>query len=228
MKQRLQQHRGGLTSVQIADGINAAKRNASRLCDDASLLLERGRYPGAVALAILSIEESGKCRILRELALARDQDELLSSWREYRQHTSKNQMWLLIDSLLKGASKLSDFSDLFDPSSDHPQVLDQLKQISIYTDCLGNAHWSIPDDVVDIGLAKMLTETAKVLCQSRKVTAEEVELWIAYLQPAYKASMEAMENALIAWDREMRARGLTDSANSTMEQFIRSGLRYTG
>ena len=33
--------------------------------------------------------------------------------------------------------------------SDHPYVLDQLKQIAFYTDCLGDAHWSIPDEVID-------------------------------------------------------------------------------
>ena len=146
--------------------MNAAARDSKRLFDDAKLLLERCRYPSAVGLAILSIEESGKLRILRELALARNQEELLDAWREYRQHTSKNQLWLVIESVLTGASRLQDFGHLFDPNSEHPQLLDQLKQISLYTDCLSNGHWSVPDGVVDMSLSKMLVEVAEVLCQS--------------------------------------------------------------
>ncbi|MBN1085452.1 AbiV family abortive infection protein [Erwinia aphidicola] len=34
-------------------------------------------------------------------------------------------------------------------TTEHPFALDQLKQISFYTDCLGKAHWSIPDNVID-------------------------------------------------------------------------------
>ena len=45
--------------------MNAARRNARRLAEDAKLLLEAGRYPTATALAVLSIEESGKMSILR-------------------------------------------------------------------------------------------------------------------------------------------------------------------
>jgi len=220
---RLPQYKGTLTSAQIAEGMNAATCNSKRLFEDARVMLEQCRYPSAVGLAILSIEESGKHRILRELALVRNQKELLSAWREYRQHTSKNQLWLLIESVLKGASKLQDFGHLFDSNSEHPQLLDQLKQISLYTDCLSNGHWSVPDEVVDMSLAKMLVEVAEVLCQSHKVTAEEMELWTIHLQPVYNTTAEAMERALIAWDREMRARGLL-KGGSTMEEFVTTGI----
>ena len=64
----LPQYKGKLDPEQIAQGMNAARRNAQRLADDAKLLLSAKRYPTAASLAILSIEESGKVSILRGIA----------------------------------------------------------------------------------------------------------------------------------------------------------------
>jgi AbiV family abortive infection protein len=225
MKRHLSQYKGALDSAQIAAGMNAATRNAQRLAQDARLMLEQKRSPSAVGLAILSIEESGKLRVLRELSLFRNEEELRSAWREYRQHTSKNHLWLLIDSAMKGASKLQEFRHLFDPNSEHPQLLDQLKQVSLYTDCLGDAHWSIPDEVIDIDLARALVGVAEVLSHSHQVTAEEIDLWIFHMQPVYRTTTEAMELALIAWDKEIRARGLLSDGGTTMEEFVKNGIK---
>jgi hypothetical protein len=40
----------------------------------------------------------------------------------------------------KGARRADEFGSLFEPGAEHPHILDQLKQVSIYTDCLGKAH----------------------------------------------------------------------------------------
>ena len=73
MKKKLDAYRGRLDASQVATGINAAIENAKRLADDASLLLEVGRFPTAASLSILSIEESGKVSILRALSVAIDE-----------------------------------------------------------------------------------------------------------------------------------------------------------
>lgn len=225
MKKRLAHYNGALTSTQIAAGMNSAMKNATRLAEDARTMLDHRRYPSAVGLAILAIEESGKLRIMREMALSRNNAEIQSSWREYRQHTSKNQLWLLVDSVLRGASKLREFSHLFDPNSEHPYVLDQIKQISFYTDCLGKAHWSVPQDVIEHELATALVEVAEVLSKSREVTPEEIDLWIHHMQTVFKTTMDAMERGVAAWDAEMRSRGLLSSDGPTMAEFISHGLR---
>ncbi len=59
-KKGLSQYKGELNATEITLGINAARRNATRLAEDASLLIDNKRYPSGLALAILSIEESGK------------------------------------------------------------------------------------------------------------------------------------------------------------------------
>jgi AbiV family abortive infection protein len=162
IKKQLDKYKGELSPEQIAEGMNAASDNAARLIEDANLLLERGRFPSAASLAILAIEEAGKVPILRGLALSKDDKEIASHWREYRSHTKKNVLWLLPQLVARGARRLDDFRPLFDEDSDHPFILDQVKQISFYTDCLGDAHWSIPHDVIDESLAMMLLQIARI------------------------------------------------------------------
>ncbi|GEM_PF-4403187 len=101
MKKRLNQYSGRLSAAQIAEGINLARRNASRLAADSASLLDAGRLPSATALAVLAIEEAGKCSILREIALARDERELPEAWRSYRSHTTKNRTWLFVELFLR-------------------------------------------------------------------------------------------------------------------------------
>ena len=139
MKKGLDQYRGSLSPAQIAAGMNAARENASRLLNDAKLLAQSERYASATALAILSIEEIGKDGFLRELSYANDPKAIKNAWRRYRSHTSKNAIWVAPDLAMKGARTLDDFIPAFDDSADHRYVLDQLKQVAIYTDCLGKA-----------------------------------------------------------------------------------------
>jgi len=207
-KKRLNQFTGALSPAQIAAGITAATHNARRLVTDANLLLESSRWPTATALAILAIEESGKASVLRELALALSDKEIGDVWRSYRAHTSKNVSWILPQLVASGARQLEQMRPIFDDASDHPQVLDQIKQVALYTDCLGDAHWSQPALVIDETLARSLVQTADVLSKGRDVSAQEIELWIKHIRPVWKRGMGWMNTALTNWHREMVAVGL--------------------
>jgi len=224
VKTKLDSYKGKLSAEQVAAGINAAKKNAKRLSEDAALLFEAGRFPSAASLAILSIEESGKVSILRSLALAKTSEDVRDTWRDYRSHTKKNASWLLPQLAGQGARKLDDFKALFDESSDHPYVLDQLKQIAFYTDCLGRAHWSMPQEVIDESLAKMLTQVASILAIDKHVTKTEIELWIKHIGPVWKRAPSWMNHALCNWYREMQDAGLAPPGENEMEKFIKSGL----
>jgi AbiV family abortive infection protein len=224
MPSNLQQYIGPLTSAEIAAGMNAATQNAERLAKDARLLLENEHYASSLALAVLSIEESGKTRILRELALACDEKELRECWREYRTHTKKNMLWPLIETFLKGARRAEDFRPLLEPDAEHPYVLDKVKQISTYTDCYKKGHWSIPEQIVEKELAQALVTAAEVLSHHRDITTEEIDLWIQYLQPHWKTSNASSQQALFEWDKEMRKRGLLKGDKITMEKFFTAGI----
>jgi AbiV family abortive infection protein len=220
-----QPYRGRLSSAEIAEGMNVARQNASRLANDARLLLENERYASALALIILSIEESGKTMVLRGLAVASTDKELTARWRDYRSHTSKNSHWLLVDMFVKGARRLEDFLPLFDPTAEHPQVLDQIKQLSLYTDSFKKGQWSVPDKTVSKELVEALLPVAEIFSRTHDVTPEEIDLWIQYMKPVWNALGDERDKALIEWDKEMRRRGLiTEERTVSMETFITTGF----
>jgi AbiV family abortive infection protein len=226
-KKRLDQYKGKLSARKIAEGINAALQNAKRLADDAELLLENKRYPSAACLAILSIEESGKIYILRELSVARDGKDLKESWKRYRSHVSKNAAWILADLLKIGARKLEDFRPMFENDAEHPFLLDQVKQIGFYTDCLGNSNWSNPENVIDESLSRMLVGLAKVFTSKKTMTEKEIELWIKHIGPVWNQNMGWMQQALKNWYSEMQECGLAPEGENAMEEFIRGNIYFT-
>jgi AbiV family abortive infection protein len=224
MSTKLDQYRGTLTAEQIADGMNCAARNASRLAVDAKLLLDNGRFPSACSLAVLSIEESGKSAVLRRIACAASEDEARKLWREYRSHTAKNVLWLLPQLVGQGARRLQDFASLFSEDSDHPYILDQVKQIGIYTDCLGKAHWSEPSEVIDEKLAQTLVATAALLARDKEITAAEIDLWVKVVGPHLNGTRANAEAALQEWYVQMQYLGLAPAGENEMRTFICDGI----
>lgn len=166
---KLQSYRGPLSATEIAAGMNAANANALRLVEDAELLLNSGRFPSAASLATLSIEETGKVSILRQLSIATSKEEVAATWKRYRSHTQKNVQWLLPDLVVKGARKLDDLLPLFEKHAEHPFLLDHVKQLGFYTDGLGSRHWSIPSQVVSGELARSLIRPPKFLLGSARL-----------------------------------------------------------
>lgn len=220
MKKKLDSYRGKLDAAQIAEGMNAASENAKRLLTDAETLLAANAFPSATSLAILSIEEAGKVSILRMLALSDTDKEIDEIWKDYRSHTKKNAFWLLPQLAVQGARKLDDLRPLFDKESDHPFVLDQLKQLGFYTDCLGTCHWSKPAEVIDEQLSKMLVSTARILVRESTHTEKEIALWIEHVGPVWKKDPSWMKQAVINWYGAMQSAGLVEAGENKMEQFI--------
>ena len=220
MSDRLKQYKDRLSSSQIADGMNAANANAMRLVEDAKLLFDNDRLASALALAILSIEESGKPAILRSLALSKEGKDLKEGWKRYRSPRAKNTHWIAVDLILKGANKLSDFYPVADDEADHPHILDQLKQVALYTDCLGKAHWSIPEQVVDKELTLKIIKIAEVFSERNKHTQEEIDLWIKHIGPSHKSSQSVQNDALLKWFNEMKEKGLISEGHIKFEEFV--------
>lgn len=208
LKKHLDSYKDKLDNKQVADGINAARHDARRLTEDAQILLESHRYPTAASLAILSIEESGKEHIIRGMAIAGTDDEVLQHWKDYRSHTKKNIMWLLPQLVMEGARHLDDFKPLFESTAEHPYILEQVKQIGFYTDCLGNVNWSEPTEVIDKDLATMLVQTAKIFLRKGEVTTQEIELWGKHLGSVKNGDFLQQKEATFHWYAEMQELGL--------------------
>lgn len=218
--------RGSLGIAQVAAGMNAATKNASRLVKDARFLLSNSRWPSAASIAALSIEESGKVVILRRFLTATE-DEIKTLWKEYRTHTKKNLNWILPDLVAQGARKLDDFHPLVDHTSDHPEALNTIKQLGFYTDCLGDAHWSMPEEVIDAALATQLVTSAEILAPERNISVRELELWVKHMSPIWNTTGEWMKKALVNWYADMQAEGLVPPGENAMATFVRSGLNIT-
>ena len=220
-KDKLSQYKGELSAAQIAHGMNAACRNARRLADDAKLLLDAGRYPTAASIAALSIEESGKMSVLRRLASAPNEKVRRRAWKDYRTHRSKNAAWILPDLIAKGARDLDSLRLASDASAAHRALLDQVKQIGLYTDCLGDAHWSEPEKIVDENTSRSLVGIADLLAKSKVVTVKEIELWVEHIRPTYGAPLGCAKTALLDWYAAMRENNLGVDGDIPVEAFVR-------
>jgi AbiV family abortive infection protein len=220
MSQKLDAYKGRLTEEQIAEGMSAAAENSVRLLEDAEALLDRGSFATAASLATLAIEEAGKVSILRALAVAKTDDETRGCWKDYRSHTRKNAAWIFPQLFAGGARQLDSFRSMFSEQSDHTAILDNLKQLGFYTDCLGNAHWSRPRDVIDAELARQVVSIAKILCHPSKHSAREVALWIEHIGPVWKQDMGWMKQALLNWQAAMFREGLSKTTAEEMGEFV--------
>jgi AbiV family abortive infection protein len=201
---KLDQFRGFLTTGQVAAGMTCANQNARRLAEDAQLLFDSRRFPTATALAVLSLEELGKCAILRQIAVATTVAEVKKLWQRYRRHTEKHILTLMPDRILKGAQHAIEFLDcVADTGHEERATYDNLKQISLYTDCLGSAHWSVPAEVIDEDLTRTLVHFADVMsAKYRSITEREIELWVMHMQKGLN------HQNLRAWATAMVEEGL--------------------
>lgn len=217
MNAHLQSYRGELTPTEIAAGIAVAQANANRLIADARVLIDAGRFPSAAALAILAIEERGKALILNRMAIV-PPDKLNATWREYRSHRAKNAAWAMPLLLADGARTMKDFAPLVDKNADHTAMLDALKQLAFYTDCLGEKHWSTPEEVIEADLAKILSEIAERMLGDRPITVEEIELWREIVGPHY--GKPEMGEAVIRCETALKEAGLKDTSIEGLRAFM--------
>lgn len=215
---RAEQYKGRLSAAEIAYGMNAAARNAKRLIHDAELLFENGRYPTALSIAILAIEEAGKISILRGLSVAPDDKTLIAAWRDYRTHTAKNAAWIIVELASKGARTLDDLGPIFDRNSEHTNLLDTLKQIGFYTDCYGNRHWSEPHEIIAKELVLQILAAARILCPKGETSEREIQLWAEHLAPHW--GTPEMSHASVRYYEALRAEGLNNHDPDEIRRFF--------
>lgn len=220
MTSRLLQYRGALNTEQAAKGIALARSNATRLIRDAEILLEAERYPSAIALAILAVEELGKVQVIKIIVLQSDEAALKQAWREYRSHRAKNVQWILPSLAAQGARTLEQVRPAADIDGDHTMMLDTIKQLALYTDCFNAApRWSNPDEAVDPTFAEAILSVAKLLNREATTSVRELELWVELVGPYYNTA--GMVEALLRWQQTMFDEGLTETSAAEMEAFVR-------
>lgn len=217
---RLQQFRGALTLPQAVEGIALARANARRLIADAELLLSGERFPSAIALAILAIEELGKVQIIKTMIIKSDEKSLKKSWSEYRNHRAKNTHWILPTLAAQGARTLEQLRGITEPDRKHTAMLDTIKQLAFYTDCFNDIpRWSEPSDAIDPKFAESILCIAKMLNNDQTTTLRELELWVDLFAPFY--DKPGMIEALLRFQQAMFDEGLSDNPPEALEAFIK-------
>ncbi|WP_052483684.1 AbiV family abortive infection protein [Flavobacterium sp. MEB061] len=196
---RKQQFKQKLDLKKASEGIKTANKNAKSLLDDAVLLYDNNRFARATALAILSIEESGKPSILRSILLEDDLKEINNLWKSYRKHTDKNNMWIAPELILNGGTTIHDLEKIVDKNSDHPQTLDNLKQLCFYSDAFTNCKWSNPDNLLEKEDAKRFIDIANFSLNKDELFTDELSLslWQKHLKPSWKTNLISMKKSLI-------------------------------
>jgi AbiV family abortive infection protein len=220
MSSTLTQYKGPLAPAQATEGIALARANAARLIADSDLLMENGRHASASALAILAIEELGKVQAIKIVVLRKGAAELKEAWREYRNHRAKNVQWILPKLAAEGARTLADVRAAADPARDHTAMLDTMKQLSLYTDCYGDAgRWSEPSSAVDPDFAVSILATARILDRQTATTERELELWATIVGPHY--DKPTMIDALLDFQKQVFIEGLSSTSAEEMEAFVK-------
>jgi AbiV family abortive infection protein len=215
-----EQFEGASTADELAAGSNAALRNAQRLLNDAVLLLSQQRNPSAAALAILAIEEAGKLSILDGMAYT-PPGKIAERWRAYRSHTAKNARWILPALADSKPRTVEEFASSLHPSSWHQSLLDELKQLAIYTDRLHDGTWSEPTQFVARETAEWLVATAKRLVSNTPVTAAEIALRARFMNALPpNATQEQKKQALAAYFQEARRQGHISLSDEAIQQLL--------
>jgi AbiV family abortive infection protein len=218
----LDQYTGRLNAAQIAAGMNAAEENAARLLADAELLLNAGRYPTACSLATLSLEETGKIWTLRRIATCNDDAERRAVWTQYRSHQTKGRHSIIRKVFARHACLRDELSGAADSRTEGSGTIDMVKQLGFYTDCVGDATWSMPDSIIEKQLAEQLIAIALIasIGHGYRHTAKEIGLWITHMGPVMDKPYEWIKTALINWHRAMADHGLADGGPGALEQFV--------
>jgi AbiV family abortive infection protein len=213
------QYNQKLNLKKAAEGIQIAIENSKSLLADANLLFDNERYERATALAILAIEENGKSRIIREILLEDEQKKMKAKWKEFRQHTQKNNTWIVPDLLSKGARHISEMQHLFEDESPHRQELDNLKQLAFYTEAFSKCEWSNPKDVINKETAQRMISIAEfsIKYQNIFVSEEELVIWYRHMKPVWNGNAKVVITALINCIKEAEdcgfiAKGYTENA----------------
>lgn len=221
---RGKQYKDKLDPKSAAEGIQLADENAASLVLDAQLLFDNDRFERCVALSILAIEEASKSSIIRSILLTEDQKELKKEWQNYRKHTEKNLTWILPELASNGAKQLEDLRPIFDPEKEHGQTLDNLKQLSFYTDIFSKRKWSIPSNVINKELAEGILLIAKIMAKKANdgLNSEEgLKLWVKHIKPVWKQEMFKMKQALIDCYSEAEELGIIEEGKTNeMVKFL--------
>ena len=223
-------YRGPLTPSQCADGINAARANARRLCAAAHVVLSSGHAAAATQLCIVAVEEAGKEEWLRDLLIAQTNQDVRRAWSALRRHQMKNSRLfgpLVADA---GGSVLDLIRVKADPQL--AQFVEDLKQRVTYTDCVAGIAWTYPERAVSREATVRLLDAAERLINEGDVDVQELEIIRDFERRRNAASSDEERRTIyLEGQQELRRRGFNALLEEEVREILsdrRGGLRGVG
>lgn len=221
------QHWGALSTEKVAEGVNAALRNAQELYDEAKILFDQGRFARAASLAILSVEEAGKVFLLPLLLTTSDKKQLRLIWKGFRHHKHKNAHVHL--QMTKGVPT---------PTTRHAIAagksietwsdgLEDYKQIGFYSDCTSTADWGIPSETIKKEGAELMMKFAhnslnKYDGLEAFGTVPFLEIWSRRMKGMMDMTDPEQHVAFIAlYDEAEKASLVEPGSREAMEAFLK-------
>ena len=221
------QHWGSLSAEKVAEGVNAAFRNAQELYDEAEILFKQGRFARAASLAVLSIEEVGKVFLLPLLLTTTNKQDLRLIWKGYRNHKHKNNHVHL--QMTKGAPQpLTRHSIPPSASIDRwSDGMEDLKQIGFYTDCTTTTDWGIPSDAIkEAGAAQIMKIASNSLTKYHGLdsfgSVPFLEIWGKHASGMMDMNEDQKHAAFIAvFDEAEKASLIEPGSRESIEAFLK-------
>lgn len=168
------QFKGSLDFDTISRCIENSQLTAKELFEDAKILYENERYERALALAILSIEESKKPTFLLLFLIEDIYEGNIADfiWKAYRNHLKKSMGWMvhMMESFLdiRPLSTFSLNSDSFTSEKndlltnlEYSKILDKIKQRCFYSDCIDDGVPISPKDLPAEAMAGIFLTVAE-------------------------------------------------------------------
>jgi AbiV family abortive infection protein len=181
------QYSGGLTAVDAANAIRAARLNAIELYDTADVLFHLKRFGHSLALSILAIEEAAKISIVMMIFL--ELGDRIKLWKAYRSHRAKTS-WLnpIIESRVRASfPKLGrEAAKEIGKRGPTPEFLEMSKQLTLYSDTLEEAgafvsHLPSLGDWRK-GAWERLCEAQAITLSARDYPPEELDVWLKHFR----------------------------------------------
>lgn len=184
---------GRLTPVNAANAIRSARLNARDLVETAELLFSLKRFPHAMAMSILAIEEAAKVGQLLMIFLEIG-GETGKVWKSYRSHRAKTS-WLnsAIESRVRATfpNIPREAAKQVGAAGPTPEFLETSKQRAIYSDCI-----DVNGDFVAHcpNLAEWRQDAWERLCEAQAVMGAlrdyppaELQVWQEHVSRAIQA-----------------------------------------
>lgn len=218
-RRTISEHRGSLTPAQAAAGMNHLKENSFRLLADAVLMYVSGRYPTAVTLSILAMEETGKRSILQEIVAARNSTARKRLWAQWRTHSPKLTaalQHLMAHHILNVDNRATYAAMTSAISTTIPRDIISKKEAATYVHCLPRIVWSTPNESVTKDAATEMLAAALGICSSATVTETEVRLWAQYVVPFRGTSFTKLRSAYTTYVKALEDAGVLKPGSTSL------------